>query len=365
MNMKHTRVNEVDLLRFVAAMAVAVFHYAFRGYAADSMTVMPYPLLAPVAKYGYLGVELFFMISGFVILMTAADGNLRNFVVSRVARLYPAYWVCCTITFLATLSIGAPRYTATLAQYLANLTMISPYLGQPAMDGVYWSLLVEIRFYALVAIVLLLKKIHLAQHFIAVWLCLTAVLAAVPCPVPKLGTLLIVEYAPYFIGGATHFLIWSKGPSPFRIAMAVAACALAMHQSIRKVPEASSTFGTEFNAWTVGAIILGFNVAMALISLRCTGKWAQRRWLLAGLLTYPFYLLHQNIGFMIFNRAYPAINPHLLFWGTLLLMLALAYAVHMVVEKRATKILKSALISLFDAMRWRAQGKVDEAKSTL
>src|SRR3954467_14113203 len=54
-----TRVNEIDLLRFLAALAVVFYHYAFRGYAADNMTVMPYPLLAPAAKYGYLGVDLF------------------------------------------------------------------------------------------------------------------------------------------------------------------------------------------------------------------------------------------------------------------------------------------------------------------
>ena len=62
------RVNEIDLLRFIAALAVVFFHYAFRGYAADDLSILPYPLLAPLAKYGYLGVELFFMISGFVIL---------------------------------------------------------------------------------------------------------------------------------------------------------------------------------------------------------------------------------------------------------------------------------------------------------
>ncbi|MDD5250387.1 MAG: hypothetical protein PHY45_15495, partial [Rhodocyclaceae bacterium] len=55
-----TRVNEIDLLRFVAALSVVFFHYSFRGYAADAMSVMPYPLLAPFSKYGYLGVELFF-----------------------------------------------------------------------------------------------------------------------------------------------------------------------------------------------------------------------------------------------------------------------------------------------------------------
>ena len=90
--MSKTRVNEIDLLRFFAALAVAFYHYAFRGYAANNLSIMPYPLLEPIAKYGFLGVELFFMISGFVILMTAASGSLKGFIVSRIVRLYPAVW---------------------------------------------------------------------------------------------------------------------------------------------------------------------------------------------------------------------------------------------------------------------------------
>lgn len=48
------------------------FTTRFRGYAADAMSVMPYPRMAPSSKYGYLGIQLFFMISGCVILMIAA-----------------------------------------------------------------------------------------------------------------------------------------------------------------------------------------------------------------------------------------------------------------------------------------------------
>lgn len=129
--MATTRINEIDLVRFIAALAVVFFHFTFRGYAADHMTIMPYPWLTSASKYGYLGVELFFMISGFVILMSAANGSLRDFVISRVVRLYPAFWACCTITFLATLAIGGSSYFASLSQYLVNMTMLSGFIGVP------------------------------------------------------------------------------------------------------------------------------------------------------------------------------------------------------------------------------------------
>ncbi len=138
------RVNEIDLLRFIAAMAVVFFHYSFRGYAAGVMPVMPYPAFAPLSKYGYLGVELFFMISGFVILMTAAGGSLRKFLVSRIVRLYLAFWACCTLTFAVTAASGDPRFSTTMGHYLGNMTMLSGFFGVPLIDGAYCSLLVEL-----------------------------------------------------------------------------------------------------------------------------------------------------------------------------------------------------------------------------
>ncbi|RUU08840.1 acyltransferase, partial [Mesorhizobium sp. M7A.T.Ca.TU.009.01.3.2] len=57
----------LDLLRLAAALAVVFFHYFFRGAAAEGYLAQGYPLAAPFALYGYLGVNLFFLISGFVI----------------------------------------------------------------------------------------------------------------------------------------------------------------------------------------------------------------------------------------------------------------------------------------------------------
>src|SRR5689334_6048092 len=171
--MTHNRVNEIDLLRFLAALSVVLFHYSFRGYAADDMSIMPYPLLAPAAKYGYLGVDLFFLISRFVIVMSASGGGVRRFVVSRAARLYPAFWACCTVTFLLSVAIGGSRYSASVGQYLVNLTMLSSFFGVASLDGVYWSLFVELKFYILVAILCLYNKVEGIQRFLLLWLLAT------------------------------------------------------------------------------------------------------------------------------------------------------------------------------------------------
>jgi peptidoglycan/LPS O-acetylase OafA/YrhL len=345
--MNKARVNEIDLLRFIAAMAVLFFHYAFRGNAADGMTTLAYPALAPLAKYGYLGVELFFMISGFVILMTAARGSLRGFVVSRFVRLYPAFWACCTITFLAILAIGGTRYSSSLHDYLINMTMLADFVGVQTMDGAYWSLTVEIRFYVLVALVLLIGQIRHAQAILIGWLALTIVSLASG----KLRFLLIADYSPYFIAGATFFLVWERGMSLTRAAMLLLAWALAIYHSVGQLGEAEEHFTTVLNGYAVAAVVTVFFAVMLLISLRRTGSFGERRWVLIGALTYPLYLLHQYIGFMIFNVVHPMLNVHLVFWGTIFVALALAYAVHVLVEKPLAGPLKQVLNGCFDAPR--------------
>ncbi len=335
------RVNEIDLLRFLAALAVVFFHYSFRGFAADSMSVMPYPMLAPYSKYGYLGVNLFFIISGFVILMTAASGNLRLFLVSRFVRLYPAFWACCTITYAITVAIGGARFSASFSQYLINMTMLNGFIGVPSIDGAYWSLNVEIRFYVLVTIVLVIGRIHQAQLFLIVWL---AASIALQCfPIYKLSYLLVSDYSAYFIAGSTFFLVWSQGYSLIRIWVLVLSWGLALVQAIQGLSWFEKHFKINLDSITICGIITLFFVVMLLVASRNTGFLGRKRWVLAGSLTYPLYLLHQNIGFMVFNIGYPAISSHLLIWSVIMSVIVASFGVHWLVERRFSLPLKNSL----------------------
>jgi peptidoglycan/LPS O-acetylase OafA/YrhL len=326
------RVNELDLLRFVAALAVVLFHYAFRGHAADAMSAMPYPLLASTFKYGYLALESLFMISGFVISMTVTNRGLRHFVISRIVRLYPAFWVCCTITFAVTLAIGAPRYSATVGQYLANMTMLSGFVGVPSIDGAYWFLYIELIFYAAVAAALAIGGIHRYPWFLALWLLAEIALEALP--IGRHPYRLLADYSVCFIAGAQFFLVWSQGISPTRLIMIGVCLAVALFQAINRLPGFEAHYHTSMNRYVVAGIIAASFLALLLISLRRTGAMGRTRWLLAGAISYPLYLLHQHIGYMIFNALYPAVNSHVIFWGTLAVMMGAAFAVHVFIEKR-------------------------------
>src|SRR5690554_5644422 len=83
------RLRVLDLLRFGAALAVVLFHLVETSAWG---TRFAFPALSGVTMFGVYGVRLFFVISGFVILMSAWGHSPGRFVISRIARLYPAYW---------------------------------------------------------------------------------------------------------------------------------------------------------------------------------------------------------------------------------------------------------------------------------
>jgi len=349
--MNKSRANEIDLLRFLAALAVVIFHYAFRGYAAHS-SAMPYPLLESVAKYGRYGVDLFFLISGFVILMSASGGSLKHFIVSRVVRLYPAFWICCTLTFLVLLLFADGK--PTVVQYLSNMTMLSSFSFMQKIssvshiDGAYWSLAVEMRFYMLVAIVLMLRQIHRTELILTGWL-LTLIFFEV-ARVDHLREILMVDYGAYFIAGAMMYRIWSEGWSPLRGGVILGSWALSLYEVWISLPKFEIATGATMNRSVVLAVITACFLLMVLVALRKTSWVGRRNWLLLGSLTYPLYLIHQAIGYVIFNHFYPTVNPHLLLWGTVAIMIAVAYLINVYVEQRYSTPFKQQLNNKWNSL---------------
>lgn len=330
-----SRVGEIDLLRFIAAMLVVLFHYTFRGHAASNYSLNAYPAIAPLTKYGYLGVELFFLISGFVILMTASSGSLQKFVASRVARLYPAFWVCCMMTFSAILFFGNDRFAATVQQFLVNLTMLHEFVNVRSIDGVYWSLAVELKFYFLVALVLLFRQIERAEWFLGLWLVASIILEFIP--VPRLRSWLIIDYAPYFAAGAICFLAYSRGWSWSKVFIIGVALVLALLGAMKSIESLEKTFSTAFDIGLIALLTCGIFGVMVLVASKKTAFLARRSWLVVGALTYPLYLIHQYIGYMLLNAMHTYMNVYVALCLVVTFMLFMAYAVNRLIEKPFSK----------------------------
>jgi peptidoglycan/LPS O-acetylase OafA/YrhL len=340
-NTERQRFYEIDLLRFIAAILVVLYHYTFHGYSFGSVTSLSYLAPSLFTKYGYLGVDLFFIISGFVILMSASSGSVRHFVIARIIRLYPAFWICCTITFIATLLIGGTTFTATLQRYAANMTMLSGFFSITPIDSVYWSLVVEMKFYILIFFVLVFRKIQRTKELCGIWLCVSIILELYP--ESFLNNILIARYAPYFIAGAMFYVINKEGLSLYKIVLVVASFVISVLHAIEKTNGLTVNYHSFFNPYVVVAAISVFFSLFFLISMGYTKNIFSKKCLFWGALTYPLYLIHQNVGFMIFNLAYPALNKHFVVFGTIALMLLISYLVNTRIEKKYSRSMKNYL----------------------
>ncbi|WP_244141302.1 acyltransferase family protein [Burkholderia vietnamiensis] len=347
--MKLSRIPELDLLRFVAALAVVFFHFAFRGHAADDLTIMHYPPLEPISRYGFLGVHLFFMISGFVILMTAGDASIKKFIASRAARLLPAFWVCCTVTFFVTLAVGGDRFTATWPQYIVNMLTLGGGFGADPIDGAYWSLGAELRFYRLVAILIIVGQIGRSERWLFVWLIGTVLVEIFPFI--KLKTFLVTDYAGFFIAGAACFLIRAHGLSRSRVVLLCASWALSLYHEFQLLPSFSEHFRLDLSPVVIGIVMTSFFVVLLGLALRRTPILHGSRWAWFGAVSYPLYLIHQNVGYMLFNLTDATANSDVLFWSVIAAAIAFALMVHVAVEKPLARPLRSGIVLGLDALR--------------
>jgi peptidoglycan/LPS O-acetylase OafA/YrhL len=318
---------------------VLLFHYGFRGYATGSIPVRPYAFLMETAKYGYLGVDFFFIISGFVIPMTAASGSPKRFLLSRIARLYPAYLVCCSITFVMILALGSPQYQASLSKYLINLTMLNGFIGVPDMDGVYWSLNIEIRFYTLMFLALALGGIRKYERLLLLWMGATLLLSK--WHVPLVSSILIPDYSPYFIGGSNFYLIYQSGMNFSRVCIAICSFALAAIKGVTsKMDLMASANQTDYNPFLIAVIITSFFIVFTLIATKKLKWLSTPQWLPWGAITYPLYLIHQYVGYMLINLLCTYFNGGTAVLVSASTMLALAYAINRYIEVRYSARLK-------------------------
>jgi len=332
------RLYELDLLRFFAALSVMFFHYTFRGVTANHLSNVPYPEISAISKYGYLGVDLFFMISGFVIIMTVMNKSWQHFLVSRIVRLYPAFWVACSLTFILRIILGNQNNAPTLFQYLANMTMLNPLFGVEAIDGVYWTLLVEMRFYFWIFLIVLMGQILKLKPFLAAWLCIAVIFNIVH--VRMFNIIFITPYAPLFIAGTTFYLVYKEGMSLFKGLLLAVSYIEVIIQSRVTLAEMRDQFSTGFSDIAATFILTFFFIIFFLVATRRTLAISSSKYLALGALTYPLYLIHQRIGYLILNSLYQYINKYVLLFSTVAIMLVGAYLINKKIEQPFSPYLK-------------------------
>lgn len=339
--------HELDILRFFAALAVVFYHYVFVS-TVNFSEIIQYPILDGYFKYGYLGVELFFMISGFVILMTSINKTLINFIVSRISRLYPAFWITLTITTLSILFFVADDSKGiNLSKFLINLSMIAEYIDVENIDPVYWTLQIEIKFYFWIFIFVLLKKIINIENFLSAWL-LISILEFFQFTHEYTRLLFIPEWAPYFCGGALFFIIKSQGLNLNRGFLLLLSYLLSIHYAIEEATQKANVFGSDFSPIVVSSLITGLYLLFIWVIKRKKTRLRSQNILLIGALTYPLYLIHNVVGEIIFTHFAPVINRYVLLISVILLMLILSFVISYFLEPKISKLMKSNLLKCIE-----------------
>jgi len=214
-------------------------------------------------------------------------GSWMDFVVSRFSRLYPAYWSAVAVTGAVAWWFPLPGQTVSGGQIIANLTMLQSFFYIPNVDGVYWTLGIELAFYVVMLMLFLSRMLGRIEAVGWIWLGVamaTHLAALLGFHLPYRITLLfILDYAQLFIAGIVFYLVWLAGYSWNRICL-LGACLV-----------------VEFFAqdgMTV-IVIAGFFVAFHFCVMGRLGWVSCGPVLWLGAISYPLYLTHQMIGYRV------------------------------------------------------------------
>jgi peptidoglycan/LPS O-acetylase OafA/YrhL len=293
-----TRVSFLDGQRGLAILMVLAFHAYSRW-----TDLVPYGarFRGPFAA-GFLGVELFFMISGFVILMTLEKSSgIRDFIVRRWLRLFPAMLVCTALVyFTSSLFSERPLGQPTAWSVLPGLLFIEPTWIEritgakvPPLEGAFWSLYVESKFYVIAA--LLFFSVGRARLIAALFVLglLAYVLQVANKAFPSSALQwavdgsagLSLDFFGWFAVGAAMYVFTKTEDRRWLV--------LALLFSVAS----AATFRFGFGDWKLS---MGALVAAAVFIVPFFSAWARavldsRLLQFFGFISYPLYLLHEDI----------------------------------------------------------------------
>ncbi|MEZ5850083.1 MAG: acyltransferase [Hyphomicrobiaceae bacterium] len=292
-----TRLAYLDGLRGVAIGMVLVFH-AYARWA----HLMPFgaTFAVPPLAQGWVGVELFFIISGFVIFLTLERSrSLGDFALRRWRRLMPAMLVATAlIVVTAPLLPERPQGAVRLADVLVGLTFLDPkwwlslHMEVAPIEGAFWSLFVEVQFYAVAGLAYFIAGRRGALAALIGLYGAVVLLQAGAIPqgpflyraafalTDRLGAL----YYPWFIAGALLY-VFAETRERHWLWLGVAALAAAVVTSEPAGP------------WLAGKLAFAAVALLFLAALlwpRLQRSLSGRGVQFLGFVSYPLYLVHEN-----------------------------------------------------------------------
>ncbi|MDR7088668.1 acyltransferase family protein [Cellvibrio fibrivorans] len=317
------RIGILDPLRFVAALLVMFYHYLpFIQKKIGTNNVNFF-------EYGYLGVNFFFLLSGFVIMASAQNRSAIKFALLRALRLYPAFIVCLLITLFILHVLDFPL-ASTTAIFLNGL-IINDYFGVPNIDGVYWTLQAELKFYACIFLLILFGQIHHYKLWLSAWLLMAVAHHFTKQPF-FMGWFISPSYSFCFIGGISAYLIFNNPKSWYAISIFITAMVFAIIKSCGQI----DGFVRAVELWDRVVVgVLTFLFFLFFFFLHNINRYFKYTKLMAvfGGMSYPLYLLHGKAGTSVLGFLSGVLGALESLFVTIILVLATSFFVHYAIEK--------------------------------
>nr|MBV0879077.1 acyltransferase [Noviherbaspirillum sp. L7-7A] len=311
----------------MAALSVVLYHYTYLGINTRTISSIEFiPYLSEFGKYGYLGVEFFFMISGYVIFYSAQDTKASSFAVARLLRLYPAFLCALLLTTLTILVCDMQQHKIYASQLLFNLTMIPETFGRNPIDGSYWTLSLEIQFYALIFIILLLRLEKNLNVLFLTWptlILLASFIGGKDWPI--LG-----GYYSYFAVGSLFAM--KRVKDNWLINFLIILC---FYLSVNF--SAGSHLGKEalnhLSPAVISLIISTFYLFFLFLTNEKACALSLPKAKSIGAITYPLYLTHQVIGYTIISKFSTDQNKASIIACTIIFFLIIAFIINKYIER--------------------------------
>ena len=377
MDSARSQIIGLDAARFLSALLVMIFHLGCWSWIQpESSTARAmahsaaFPEIFDVCWFGWVGVGVFFILSGFVIAYTAHGATPFGFLRSRVVRLYPAVVVCALITVTVKFIWSDYSSDALLIQYIRTITFAQ---SGKLVDGVYWTLQIEVIFYALVFFLMCLnwsRLIAAVIGFIGVGSALFWLRLALMGPeafggeVGDLSSNVVhfLQYGCFFALGVFLWLCLCDRLTGLRLAVAVLCAAGCLVESAHEAIQILHILDRPADFLIPSAVVAVAIVAM-IASVRANSwlvgrvgrhcLWFRRM----GLATFPLYLLHNVVGATTVRLAVELGAPRYLALAVAMaLMVTVSLLIAVTVEPFLQEGLRRTLDRLGRAVRERLIG---------
>ena len=320
---QNKRIDYLDFLRVVAISSVISFHFLFSAISRGRTPQLTPSPFFEWARYGYLGVELFFMITGFVMVNSVQNLTVLQFLKKRFLRLYPMYWIALILIF-AISTFGIWNRTGPTAElFYYNLTMFPNSFSQPWLDAAHWFMARQLQFYLAISLILLFKAgKHLGNIF-----CWWSIVGSFVY-LMNLETFNIWYFDGFFSlisGGAIINVIRTNGFNQIRVAGLIASYIWAVQSRTSFVHWLDLNRGSGHSELIIGLVVTGIYLAMMLTWSSKITKIVMPGIGVAGTLSYPLYLIHDRLGGLALARFATESNKYFAYTLVVCAAVLLAY----------------------------------------